>query len=96
MEQISSQGWMILASYAVLGIGTSIILNTWWIRYYWACTIAAGISAFVFASGVVLLDGNRRAEGEGIMIALFAYLFFVPLTFSAGAVYKLVRRLTSA
>jgi hypothetical protein len=93
---MESSSWIILIAYGVIGITTTIIMNSWWTRYYWANTFAAGLSAIIFATVIYFLDGTNREEGEGIMIALFAYFFFIPLTFMTGAIFKLVRRMASS
>ena len=96
METLSWETSIILVSYGLIGISTTIVMNSWWKSYYWASTIAAAISAVIFTLFIILWDGSDRAEGEGIMIALFVYFFFVPLTFLTGAVFKVVRRMVSA
>lgn len=91
MGTLSWQTWIVLISYGLIGISTSILVNTWWKRYYWASTLAAALSAVIFALIISLLEGGHRAEGEVIMIAFFAYIFFLPLVFATGAFVKLLQ-----
>ena len=96
MGTMSGETWLILISFVLIGTTTSVLLNSRWRSYYWASTLAAGVSAIIFGFGIILLDGTHRADGEGIMIAFFAYLFFIPLTFAVGAIFKLLRKFASA
>lgn len=96
MGKFSWESWLFFLSYGVVGISTSLLLNSWFRRYYWASTLAAALSAAIFTFGIILLDTHPRSEGERIMIAFFAYVFFIPLTFATGALVKLLRRMTSA
>ena len=95
MGKFSSEIWLILLSYGVVGIGTGILLNSWWRHYYWASTFAAALSAAIFTFALILLDTHPRSESDRIMIAFFLYVLFIPLTFATGAIVNLFRRTIS-